>query len=390
MQSHPEISEPYTVACDVLIDVFDRLNVLPLTSNDRDAFRRYARADLATKSERAHPDFQRSIWQKAFDAQLPDLVRRHLGTTSFPEPDSTHIHQSTRYGHVGKSATTYEKIVADIFIVTVIQEEFEAVLNAFGIDSSAAATHTIRGGKFYTTRLQRQAGDELVVYITMIGEARNVPCVNVCRDIFERFSVGVCILVGIAGGNHQAKVKLGDVVASLQIFDLEGGKSERYFWNLLQRVQPRLEGYDPPTDIKRNIQNLNPTKHQWQQRFEECMGHYREKLFPKPINENAWKAKPTFHRGIIVVGEKVLADGSLPKTAKRLSDQVYAVEMEGSGFASACKHCGIPWLDIRGISDFANPVKEDGWHIPASAAAATLTRIFLEKEYRTKTDELEY
>lgn len=385
MKSHPEISEPFTVACDVLIDVFGRLNVLPFSPGDRDAFRRYAQADLATKSENTAHDFYNNIWQKASKALLPNSVKFRLGSSSSADSEPLDA-QPVSLGDCVRERDI-QKAEADIFIVTVIDVEFDAVLKVFGIDSSASPDCMMRGGKVFKTNLQRQSGSSIVVYITMIGEARNKSCVNVCRDIFEQFKVGACILVGIAGGNKE-KVQLGDVVASLQLYDIEGGKSQLYFFNRFQKVQLRLESYTPPTSIKRNIQNLDPSKHKWQECFNECMAHYQGESLSKPINAEAWKAKPSFRPGIIVVGEKVLADGSLPKTAKKLSDQVFAVEMEGSGFASACNHCKVPWLDIRGISDLANPKKNDGWHVPASVAAATLTRIFLEKEYRKEAEEI--
>lgn len=384
MQAHPELSEPNSEACGVLVDVFNRLNDAALNPNDRDILRRYLRADLATKSARLHPDLQRNIWTRAQAAQVPDSVRRRIANSPLLGTDFT-------FPQEGRSEDSMDdprgdKISADIFIVTVIEEEFEAVLRTFDIDPNSEPTYSLRGGKFFMASLIRPSRSDLVVYITMIGEARNVPCVNACRDIFERFSVGACILVGIAGGNIE-KVKLGDVVAALQVFDIEGGKSVQRF-KFLQGFLARPQTYDPPTEIKRFIQNLDPAKHEWTRRFKECLGQYKGRSLSKPIGQAAWDVVPSFHRADIVVGEKVLADGSLPRTARRLSDKVFAVEMEGSGFASACKHCSVPWLVIRGISDFGNPQKEDGWQVVAAIAAATITRLLLEKEYRLRQEEL--
>src|SRR5713226_6380663 len=56
-----------------------------------------------------------------------------------------------------------------------------------------------------------------------------------------------------------------------------------------------------------------------------------------------------------------------------------AVAMEGAGVAKAVLSEGSPvrYLEIRGISDYAGPDKNDGWHEYAANAAAAFTIGFL-------------
>src|SRR5713226_4550442 len=56
-----------------------------------------------------------------------------------------------------------------------------------------------------------------------------------------------------------------------------------------------------------------------------------------------------------------------------------AVAMEGAGVAKAVLSEGSPvrYLEIRGISDYAGPDKNDGWHDYAANAAAAFTIGFL-------------
>lgn len=374
-----EIQEPPSEACEVLANTFERLNGLGWKADQRDALRRYLCADLAMKSATLHPDIQRVLWSKTHDARLPDLVRNRIALRLDARDMAPEArHQPAQ--NVVPSPHTH-RVHADICIVTVIPEEYEAVLRAFEIDPQSPPSHNIRGRIFYARKLSRPHQSDLSVYVTMIGQPRTGPCINACRDIFENFKVGACILVGIAGG-RRGKVVLGDVVASLQVHDIEGGKSKLRYFGLSEYIELRPQDYRPQEEIKQYMLNLEPGP-RWQESFAEVLTTYKTPSAKEKINDDAWKAKPTLYKADIVVGEKVLANGKLPRLA-RDNDEVYAVEMEGSGFASACDHCHVPWMIIRGITDYADKKKNDGWHVPASVAAATLTRIFLQSAYRNE------
>ncbi|KAF0165626.1 MAG: phosphorylase [Rhodocyclaceae bacterium] len=370
------MQEPLQDACDVLASTFERLNGLGWKPDQREALRRYLCADLASKSATLHVDIQRNLWDKTHHPRLPDVVRNRIAIRS----DAATKGRS-QVGENPAPLPHTHRVHADVCIVTVIPKEYDAVLRAFGIDPQDRPSQTIRGRDFYAQKVTRRHQSDLSVYVTMIGQPRNGPCINACRDIFENFNLGACILVGIAGGRRE-KVRLGDVVASLQVHDIEGGKSKLRYFGLSEYVVQRPQDYRPPDEIKQYILNLDPGE-QWQDSYHSVLQTYRTPAPGKAINEDAWTAKPSLHRADIVVGEKVLANGKLPRIA-RDNDEVYAVEMEGSGFASACEHCRVPWMIIRGITDYADKHKNDGWHVPASVAAATLTRIFLQRAYRNE------
>jgi nucleoside phosphorylase len=69
---------------------------------------------------------------------------------------------------------------------------------------------------------------------------------------------------------------------------------------------------------------------------------------------------------------------------KQYHQEVLAAEMEGSGFARACREHAVPWLVFRGISDFgdANKSKLGDWKATAALSAATAVVAFLKKDYR--------
>jgi len=98
---------------------------------------------------------------------------------------------------------------------------------------------------------------------------------------------------------------------------------------------------------------------------------------------------PSYKTGVILSGEKLLADGSLPQMQLDYSERVRVCEMEGSGFASACDEYSIPWLIFRGISDFGDPEKPTvkRWQPVAALAAATCLAVFVNTHYRLRREK---
>jgi nucleoside phosphorylase len=89
-------------------------------------------------------------------------------------------------------------------------------------------------------------------------------------------------------------------------------------------------------------------------------------------------------------GEKVLVDDGLAKMSEDVSRRIYAVDMESYGFAAACEHRHKPWIVFRGISDYADPKKDDSAHIPASVLAAVTARLFLREVYKVAEERNQF
>jgi nucleoside phosphorylase len=83
-----------------------------------------------------------------------------------------------------------------------------------------------------------------------------------------------------------------------------------------------------------------------------------------------------YKSGLVQAGDRLKRDGSLPQTWRTSHDKLYAVEMEGGGFAQACESDDHEWMVFRGISDFGDPEKRDKKQAVAAVAAAALVRQF--------------
>jgi nucleoside phosphorylase len=267
---------------------------------------------------------------------------------------------------------------ADVAIVTIIPEELKAAKIAFGIDTNRLEDRRERGLRFWNTTIQNKSSrEDLSIILTMVGKARNVECAVACSRVFQTYDVGLCVLVGIAAG-LKSKVKIGDVVSPDLVLDYEGARIEQD--GLKKRPLP----FPLNKIIERDLNYFEPKFGSWYRDFSECVEKLRT-TEPVPALPDDWK--PEYHRGVVLAGEKLLADGGLPEMRREYHERVRAVEMEGSGFANVCDEYAIPWLVFRGISDFGDPKKpeSDVWRTLAALAAATAVSTFVKSDYRKQS-----
>lgn len=67
-----------------------------------------------------------------------------------------------------------------------------------------------------------------------------------------------------------------------------------------------------------------------------------------------------------------------------LHDRIYALEMEGAGFAATCHHVGIDWAVVRGVADRGEEQRSKAWQPVATAAAAGFVGSFLASAWTTR------
>jgi hypothetical protein len=86
----------------------------------------------------------------------------------------------------------------------------------------------------------------------------------------------------------------------------------------------------------------------------------------------------TARQGTIASGEKLLRDPEkLLAVRERYHGKTEVGEMEAAGVVDGCRRGAVPWLVIRGISDFGDDLKDDRFHTFASCAAAAVLHDFV-------------
>lgn len=199
--------------------------------------------------------------------------------------------------------------------------------------------------------------------------------------------------MGIAAG-HRGKVRCGDVVVAQNVYDLEGGRLELRSPRLgrmlkaFRRLRRRLETLTVPERTRRSFEYFDLDVKSWGAEVRsilEAHGHWC-----KAPTEASRRVEPRLRPGHILSGERLIADGRIPDVAADVHDKLLASEMEGNGFAATMHHLEREWAIVRGISDYGDWNKADGWQAAAAVAAASFCRRYLEAGYRRADEDLAF
>lgn len=254
----------------------------------------------------------------------------------------------------------------DFFILVIIDKEFEAVKNMFSLKEPVFK----KGRYYHPGTVTTKDGRNYSVVCHQIYDQGNISSAIAATAVLNNFEPKFLLVVGIAGGVdcREDELSLGDVVYSTRVdyYELKkeiGGKiKDRSI--AMGDASPLLLG------VCRNVRQLIEGK---------------DLSESPPIKKSGHpKALP----GIILSGEKLLADENSPRLKDILTehDRALAVEMEGAGVSRAAleesTHCEAKFLDIRGISDFCNAgdnqKTRDSWRPYASLSAAFFAKTMIE------------
>lgn len=267
---------------------------------------------------------------------------------------------------------------ADIAVVTIKKPELVAAKIAFDVNIEEDPELYDSGHQYWQTTVSSEAlGRDLSVVITMVAEERTVPCALACSRLFQNYHVNTCALVGIAAG-LKGYVHRGDVVVPKLVWDYEGQRIEP------TRSLPRPVPYNLEDQFIRDIEYYDPVMRGWPDFFKKCLARLKDiASVPKQSQRTDWQ--PDLHSGVVILaGEKLLANGSLPQRREASHERVRALEMEGSGFARACRDKHVKWLVFRGISDYGtlSSKRQKIWQYTSALSAATAFVNFLQHDFR--------
>lgn len=299
-----------------------------------------------------------------------------------------------------------EKITVAIFCA--LTEESVAV--RYSLDEKFECRHKTIGPRKYIYSFGR-IGDHNIVIARppQMGPVSAALCAATVNQQFP--NVRFALMVGIGAGIPslpKRDIRLGDVAISIPRDDHPGvlqydfGKYEQdefvqkgtlnkpppilinadgaleedemmdesLLWEVLEDITKR-RGYARPDsdDVL-----FDPTFHHVNN-GDDCSGceTSNKKIVSRPERE-ANCGQPVVHRGLILSGGGVVKN---PKDRDRLcrgQKDAICFEMEAAGIADE-----IPCLVVRGICDYADTHKQDGWHRYAAAVAAAYAKAVLLK-----------
>lgn len=197
------------------------------------------------------------------------------------------------------------------------------------------------------------------VGIAEVGVGNSASAMETERAI-NFFKPEVIIFVGVAGGIKD--LKLGDVVAADKAYGYEHGKISR-------------SGFLSRPDVGNSTYSI----------LERARAESRKDDWKKRIIAVKKKNNPSIIIKPIAAGEKVVAEirSEVYKLIKANYNDTVAVEMEGSGFYTACRaNEGLQFLIVRGISDLLNNKEnadKSGYQQIAAANASAFAMEVLSK-----------
>ncbi|BAZ18987.1 putative nucleoside phosphorylase (plasmid) [Calothrix sp. NIES-4071] len=240
----------------------------------------------------------------------------------------------------------------DFAIITALRVERDAVRER--LDTCEIVQDDFDPLTYYYGRVNIPGSDEYytVVLVGLLNMGNNSAAVATTR-LLQRWETKNLMMVGIAGGVRE-KVDLGDVVVSQFCHYYEMAKLTD------EGNQQRPEQF--PCDRLLFGRAYAYEASEWK-------GQIR---VVRPGTVQVENSLPNVHFGPIASGEKVIADAETLPRLLRDCPKLLAVAMEGAGVArAATSHTNPPrFLEIRGISDFADAQKNDNWHVYAANAAA--------------------
>jgi len=254
-------------------------------------------------------------------------------------------------------------------IVTILDEEFDAVRAAIGVESELTGTRY-----FARKQLTPTSWDVILGQPT---DRSNIPCSNFVGEIIEDFRPQVLLLVGIAGAlcdgeNGREGLKLGDVVIADSVSYVE----------FLKVTQTGTFLRHFPID-QPSVHLRGAVSQQIARSFA-----LRDVLAVAAPDS---AVTPKIHIGQIVSGEKVMSGIDSPVQAELLKpfDKALAVDMESIGMARmVCERRTSFWYNpryavVRGISDLVgiagNAEVRDAWRKYAAHTAAVVAAEFIRR-----------
>jgi serine/threonine protein kinase/nucleoside phosphorylase len=267
---------------------------------------------------------------------------------------------------------------SDVAILTVIQPELFAALEALRIPGSQREKDA-QGTVFFRGSLRSHlTGRDYRLVVTCVGGAGNYDASAAAYDVIAHHRPRVLILMGIAAG-IQGKVRIGEVVLSERIVAYEPGAVVSSGDGVSSRLEHRPEIDRLPHSMNQDVITYRPEPSRLDAQFRGLGGVIpaaptgKEEEFRSRVASTI-----TVRAATIASGEKLLRDPAKFRAVRQEQHgKVEVGEMDAAGLIAACRRANIPWLVIRGISDFGDQFKDDRFHEFASRAAAVALADFL-------------
>ncbi len=279
----------------------------------------------------------------------------------------------------------------DIAILTVTQEEFNAVLNQFKQEPESGFVNN----KSYIFRsLNTSNGLKYRIAILKCPDQGNEIALKTAMNVIADLKPRQMLLVGIAGARPVDEFSIGDVVISQFIYDFTkstfnaNGKIDQdpaasylhtQSQNSVALIPARLTemaGWNSEKNIGMARPNMEFDENQIPPEVDDY--HWVKKI-KSSLQAAAKPSEPIVRIDCKFASSNILMKD--PKYLQKLTEiarKVEVVEMEAAGVMIATHDKSVPFFSIRGISDIVGYKRKGNLNDYAAKIAAAFTKAYLE------------
>ena len=275
-------------------------------------------------------------------------------TTTFAKLATTSSARTKWRGQVMEMVVTDSRPHIDVLLVIPLAEELECIFKVFPYQCDCSDAN------FQLNKITSPT-DEISVYLVKLREMGNAAARDACNFVLNRYTVGLVICYGIAGGLKK-DLLLGDVCVSHRILDISDQfKVEDKKGAVSIAPSPKHLEVDITLGSRLAFMCEHPhyanLKEGWK---EACLEYYLTMETQHSSIFEQFKKHLTEDVGVFfgsLVSYAVVASDTFSDTLKSLDRNVLVVETESAGVFEIAKHFDIPVITVRGVSDFADNKK---------------------------------
>lgn len=246
-----------------------------------------------------------------------------------------------------------------ILIISALEKEIQPVLEVIDSPLKPRCMEIVDGNKYFIYEVSAVL---TVICTTFLGMGQLNAAIAVKKAV-DYYNVNKVVLTGICGGIDK-KMNYGDIIISEQIVDYELAKIQK------DGAQVRWNVYRGDFGLMQGMKMFKS----------DAWFSYLKKAFPDKAVE-----KPNVYSGIVLSGNKVIANYKEIKQFKKTWSKALAVEMEACGIAMTLHQMknAISFVMVKSICDFADSEKNDDWQEYASYVAAVFILNYIFTEYNS-------
>ena len=285
---------------------------------------------------------------------------------------------------------------ADIAIITIREDEFEAVFNRLEEYQFKPLKGLISGRRYATFSVPVSDNKVSAVALARSSEQGNDVSQQIASDIIRDFDPQILLVVGIAGGIPHSDFTLGDVIISSRIhnFDVNAINQGKMTFDIRGGIHPMvsditaslpmyrsiLAGWNAASSIGMERPSVDLT-----QAESNVYGdtEWRKEVLQSlnaQFGKSAHRSQlPLFKIGSITSSNSLMKDTEIPTIWWETVRGMLAIEMESAGVLQAAQQMAkqYPVMAIRGISDIIGLKRDGRWTSYACQTAGAFTYAFI-------------